>query len=647
MKKIFNKKNIKYFILTFTAFYILIYLILSFIPQYSWLFEEGIKEGITFNYKYACLLPLSVFVYLILSYDLFIEIIERFKNKDIFNEEFLMVIASIGAFIIGEYPEALAVILLYKIGEEFESYAINKSKKDISSLVKLKSYNARIKVNNEYVIKDINEIKLNEEIYVFAGEKIPLDIILLSNEASIDMKNLTGESIPVDKIKNDEIYSGTINLSNTIKGKVIKENKDSTINRIINLIKESTANKAKPEKFITTFAKFYTPIVILIAFLTIIIGASLNPNFWDTWFYKGCEILVVSCPCSMVISIPLSYMLSIGQASKNGILIKGGNYLDIIRKSDSIIFDKTGTLTKGELYVKELKLVNNYNNLLEFKEIAYNLELNSNHPIAIAIKNYLKNDNLKTLNLDIKEIAGIKIQANDKNNNFYEIGSKKLLSNDELNSLNLTLDSTYVFILKNKELIGYISLKDMYKNNIKEDIKELNNVGFKNMYILSGDNNLIVSTLAKDLNIKHYYSELLPQEKVEKLKEIKKQHKYVTYVGDGINDAPSLSLASLGISMGSIGSEIAIQSSDVSITDDKISKISVLKRISKYNYFIVLLNIIFSILVKISIMILALTIELNLWIAIFADVGMLILCLLFALSIRNIKFNKKHKKKTA
>lgn len=640
MKLKFNKKFFKYSVMIFSAVFIIVYIILSFIPYTSELFENGIIDGSNINYKYAVILPICIIVYLLLSYDIIYQGIKRIINKDIFNENTLMVIASIGAFIIGEYAEGLAVILLYKLGEEFEDYAINKSKKDISSLVKLKSYNARIKENNEYKLIDINKVKVNQEIYVFAGENIPLDITLLSDVASIDQKNLTGESVPVEKNKNDEIYSGSLNLTNTIKGKVIKENKDSTITRIINLIKESTSNKAKTEKFIHTFAKFYTPIVIFGAILLIVIGSSLNPSDWSNWFYKGCELLVVSCPCSMVISIPLAYMLSIAKCSKNGILIKGGNYLDIIRKSKSIVFDKTGTLTKGELYVNDVKLVNNFNNIDEFNNIIYSLELNSNHPIAKAIKNYSKNKSIKELKLNIKEIAGIKIEASDENNNLYEIGSKKLLDNNQLNNLKLNLDSTYVFVFKNHNLIGYISLKDQYKDNIKEDINNLYKSGYKNTFILSGDNKYAVSNLARDLNINNYYYELLPEEKVNKLKEIKNNDKYVTYVGDGINDAPSLSLASVGISMGSIGSDIAIESSDISITDDKISKISFLKKVAKYNYFVVITNIIVSILVKVIIMILAIISDVSLWLAIFGDVGILILSLLFALTIRLIKNNK-------
>ena len=552
-----------------------------------------------------------------------------------------MVLASIGALVIGELSEGLAVILLYKIGEEFEDYAVNRSKKEISSLVKLKSYKARIKENGEYVLKNINDIKINDKIYVFAGENVPLDIKLLSNSASIDQKALTGESLPVEKIKDEDVYSGSINLSNTIEGLVIKENKDSTISRIIKLIQESTANKSKNEKFITKFARIYTPIVIMLSFLVFIIGSCIPPFSWNEWLYRAIEILVVSCPCSMVISIPISYMLSIGKSSKNGILIKGGNYLDVINKSKTIVFDKTGTLTKGELSITDYKLLNEFSDENEFFSIIYNLEKNSNHPIAKAIKNFVKEKHVKEINLNIKEIAGIKIEAYDPLNNHYEIGNKSILNEEEINKLDIDLTKTNVVVLKNNKLIGYILFEDTYKDNIKEDIKLLYKSGYKNTYILSGDNKNIVSKVANDLGIANYFSELLPEEKVEKIKLLKESDTSLTYVGDGINDAPSLALAPIGISMGKLGSDVAIQSSDVSIQDDRINKISLLKNIAKYNYFVVMTNIIASILVKVVIMILAITGIGNLWVAIFADVGMLILCLLNSLTITISKKSKK------
>ena len=552
-----------------------------------------------------------------------------------------MVLASIGALVIGELSEGLAVILLYKIGEEFEDYAVNRSKKEISSLVKLKSYKARIKENGEYVLKNINDIKINDKIYVFAGENVPLDIKLLSNSASIDQKALTGESLPVEKIKDEDVYSGSINLSNTIEGLVIKENKDSTISRIIKLIQESTANKSKHEKFITKFARIYTPIVIVLSFLVFIIGSCIPPFSWNEWLYRAIEILVVSCPCSMVISIPISYMLSIGKSSKNGILIKGGNYLDVINKSKTIVFDKTGTLTKGELSITDYKLLNEFSDENEFLSIIYNLEKNSNHPIAKAIKNFVKEKHVKEINLNIKEVAGIKIEAYDTLNNHYEIGNKSILNEEEINKLDIDLTKTNVVVLKNNKLIGYILFEDTYKDNIKEDIKLLYKSGYKNTYILSGDNKNIVRKVANDLGIANYFSELLPEEKVEKIKLLKESDTSLTYVGDGINDAPSLALAPIGISMGRLGSDVAIQSSDVSIQDDRISKISLLKNIAKYNYFVVMTNIIVSILVKVVIMILAITGIGNLWVAIFADVGMLILCILNSLTITISKKSKK------
>ena len=629
------KKVIKYLKYGVSALFIIIFLTLSSINPYNEHFNFSyFNSQLNIDDPYLWVVfSITIILYILLSYDLFIKSFKAIKNKDFFNENTLMVLASIGALVIGELSEGLAVILLYKIGEEFEDYAVNRSKKEISSLVKLKSYKARIKENGEYVLKNINDIKINDKIYVFAGENVPLDIKLLSNSASIDQKALTGESLPVEKIKDEDVYSGSINLSNTIEGLVIKENKDSTISRIIKLIQESTANKSKNEKFITKFARIYTPIVIILSFLVFIIGSCIPPFSWNEWLYRAIEILVVSCPCSMVISIPISYMLSIGKSSKNGILIKGGNYLDVINKSKTIVFDKTGTLTKGELSITDYKLLNEFSDENEFLSIIYNLEKNSNHPIAKAIKNFVKEKHVKEINLNIKEIAGIKIEAYDTLNNHYEIGNKSILNEEEINKLDIDLTKTNVVVLKNNKLIGYILFEDTYKDNIKEDIKLLYKSGYKNTYILSGDNKNIVSKVANDLGIANYFSELLPEEKVEKIKFLKESDTSLTYVGDGINDAPSLALAPIGISMGRLGSDVAIQSSDVSIQDDRISKISLLKNIAKYNYFVVMTNIIVSILVKVVIMILAITGIGNLWVAIFADVGMLILCLLNSLTI--------------
>lgn len=637
------KKVIKYLKYGVSAIFIIIFLALSNIYPYNEHFYFSyFNSQLHFDDPYLWVVfSITIILYILLSYDLFIKSFKAIKNKDFFNENTLMVLASIGALVIGELSEGLAVILLYKIGEEFEDYAVNRSKKEISSLVKLKSYKARIKENGEYVLKNINDIKINDKIYVFAGENVPLDIKLLSNSASIDQKALTGESLPVEKIKDEDVYSGSINLSNTIEGLVIKENKDSTISRIIKLIQESTANKSKNEKFITKFARIYTPIVIILSFLVFIIGSCIPPFSWNEWLYRAIEILVVSCPCSMVISIPISYMLSIGKSSKNGILIKGGNYLDVINKSKTIVFDKTGTLTKGELSITNYKLLNEFSDENEFLSIIYNLEKNSNHPIAKAIKNFVKEKNVKEINLNIKEIAGIKIEAYDASNNHYEIGNKSILNKNDIDKLNIDLTKTNVVVLKNDKLIGYILFEDTYKDNIKEDIKLLYKSGYKNTYILSGDNKNIVSKVANDLGIANYFSELLPEEKVEKIKLLKESDTSLTYVGDGINDAPSLALAPIGISMGRLGSDVAIQSSDVSIQDDRISKISLLKNIAKYNYFVVMTNIIVSILVKVVIMILAITGIGNLWVAIFADVGMLILCILNSLTITISKKSKR------
>lgn len=607
----------------------IISIVISFIYIILMLVFEHALGIVNDQNRLTIFLPIAIVIYLFLSWDIIFDAIKKIGHGDIFNEDTLMVIASIGAFAILEFPEGLAVIALYKIGEMVEDYGVNKSRAEIASLVELKSYDARVKdESGEYIIKKLKDVHIDDIIYIFNGEKVPLDIELLSLNATVDQKAITGESLPIEKIKGDELFSGSINTSQLISGRVIKENKDSTINKIISLIKEATSNKSRSEKFIGKFARIYTPIVITIAFLTFIIGSSIPPFNWAYYLEIMCEILVISCPCAIVISIPMAYMFTIAKASKAGILVKGGAFFDEIGSTSTIAFDKTGTLTEGNLYVSEVSNKTISDEQLE--SIIYELEKNSTHPIAKALTLKYTNNPTNLELKSIKEIPGSKIEAYDIDNNYYEIGNTKLLPKD----FAYHSDTTTVVVLKNGEVLAIISLEDKIKTTIKKDIQYLKDSGFKNMYILSGDSEPIVNKVASYLDIENYKANLLPEDKVNSIIELKEKHKKIAYVGDGINDAPTLANATIGISMGTVGSDVAIETSDVVITDDKINKIGYIKRLSKLNSIIVWINLIFAIGTKLTVLVLALVGIANLWIAIFADVGVMILCILHALTIR-------------
>ena len=596
----------------------------------------------------SIILPISLLTYIFVGYDLFFELIESFKEKEFFNEIFLTLIATIAAFLIGEYVEALAVIVFFQIGEYFEDYAINKSRTSIKAIMDLKPNMVRLLVNNVPTIKKPEEIKVNDVILINPGEKVPLDGVILEGSSSFDYSSMNGESVPVYKKENDEILSGVINLTSPIKLIVKKEYENSTVAHILKLVENVESNKSKPEKFITKFAKIYTPIVCILALIFTIIPPLFiginDPDVWISWVRTGASFLVISCPCALVLSVPMAYFVAIGKASKNKVLIKGSNYLELINQANTIVFDKTGTITKGNFEVTNIETNNIYSSD-ELIKLASYAEYHSNHPIALAIKKYKNIEIDQNLLKDYQDIPGFGVKTYYKDK-ILLAGNKKLMVSNNINFLEAENIGTNIYIAYDNVYLGCITIKDVIKETSKEAIKDMKNVGINSTYMLTGDNKLIANEIAKEANINHVYSELLPLDKVTILEKICAESKQkVIFVGDGINDSPSLAMADIGISMGSIGSDAAIEVSNIVIMDDNLKRISFTKRLAKRTNYIVYQNIIFSIGIKVLILILSV---LNsflhfgidssiMWLAIFADVGVTVLCSLNSLRLLTIK----------
>ena len=583
---------------------------------------------------------LFIISYLVISYDILIKSFKNIIRGQIFDENFLMAIASIGALILKEYHEAILVIFLYKLGELFQDYALNNSHKSIKNLLELQPKVANLVINDEVKEVDPSKVNVNDIILIKVGERIPLDGIIIEGSSSFDTSSINGESLPKDLEVNDYVNSGYINLSKVIKVKVLKEYKDSTVSKMLKLIEESSVNKSNNEKFITKFSKYYTPLVCLLAFLVALIPSLIhiiNPNIikegFDIWVYRALVFLVVSCPCALVISVPLAFFSGIGRCSKDGILVKGSNYLEKMSKVSSIVFDKTGTITKGNFVVSEVYNVNTSKE--EVLKYAYICDYYSNHPIALAIKDKCKDLNIE-LGSNYEELSGLGSKCLI-DNKVLLVGNHKLMELNNIEYSKLDLIGTIIYVSLDNVYLGSIVIKDELKDNIKESINKINNQNI-NTLMLSGDNESIVKEVCESVDIKSYKANLNPIEKVNELeKEIKKAKDNVIFIGDGVNDAPSLVKADVGISMGSIGSDVAIESSDIVINDDNIDKINTLLKVSKKTTNIVKQNIIFSIGVKVLVMILSAIGFANIILGIFADVGVMILAVLNAIRILRVK----------
>ena len=574
--------------------------------------------------------------YLIVGLEVVKEAIEHIIKGKVFDENFLMAIATIGAFAIGEFPEAVAVMLFYQVGELFQSYAVNKSRKSISDLMNIRPDFANVERNSKIEKVNPKEVKIGEIIVVKPGEKIPLDGNIIEGKTTLDTKALTGEALPREVAEGKEVLSGCVNLSGLIKVKVSKEYGESTVSKILDLVENASSKKTKSENFITKFAKYYTPIVVIMAVLIAIIPPIFikDANFTD-WIYRALSFLVVSCPCALVISIPLSFFGGIGGAAKAGILIKGSNYLEALSKTETIVFDKTGTLTKGIFEVQEIKPIGiTKEELLKLVVYAENY---SNHPISASIKNAYKGEIDKNVDIKIEEIAGQGIYAKIEEKEVL-VGNEKLMKENNIDFIKCEKIGTILYIAINKKYSGYIVISDAVKEDAINTIKELRKGFIKETVMLTGDRKEVGESVAKELGINKVYTELLPDGKVEKIEELlKNKTGKVAFVGDGINDAPVLALADIGIAMGGLGSDAAIEAADAVLMTDEPSKIVKAMQISKKTMKIVKQNIVFAISIKILVLILSAMGISTMWEAVFADVGVSVLAILNALRALRVK----------
>lgn len=584
------------------------------------------------------LLIIYLTAYLIVGGDVVLKAFRNILKGQIFDENFLMSLATIGAFIIGEYPEGVAVMLFYQIGELFQDYAINKSRKSIADLMDIRPDYANVVRNGETIKVDPDEVNIGEEIIVKPGEKIALDGKIIDGYSVIDTSALTGESLPREVSPGDDILSGCVNMSGLIRIKVSKEFGESTVSKILDLVENASSKKSESEKFITKFAKYYTPIVVIIAILLAIIPPLvLKDATFNDWIYRALVFLVISCPCALVISIPLGFFGGIGGASAHGVLVKGSNYLEALSKTEMIVFDKTGTLTKGVFKVTEIVTKNISKEKL--LEIAVYAESYSTHPISISLQNaYGKNiDNSKIS--DVEEIPGhgVKSIVEDK---VVLAGNNKLMKKMSIEYSTDEVIGTVVHIAMDGDYKGYIVISDEIKPDSKIAIKNLKNLGIKKTIMLTGDSKVVGEKVANELGLDLVYTELLPADKVQKVEELlKKKSKKgsLSFVGDGINDAPVLARADVGIAMGGLGSDAAIEAADIVIMDDEPSKIATTIKIAKKTLSIVKQNIFFALAVKFIVLILGAGGIATMWEAIFADVGVSVLAILNAMRAMNFK----------
>lgn len=569
--------------------------------------------------------------YLIAGGEILWKAVKNILRGEIFDENFLMGVATLGAMAIGEYPEAVMVMILYRIGEYFQGLAVKKSRESITDLMDIRPEHANVEENGIILTKSPEKVKINDIIIVKAGEKIPLDGEIIEGKAILDTSALTGESIPREAQKGDTVLSGCINTNGLIKIRVTKEFTDSTVSKILELVEHASSKKAKAENFITKFAHYYTPVVVFGALLLATIPPVLTGTAFNIWIERALTFLVISCPCALVISVPLSFFAGIGGASKCGILIKGSSYLELLSKPDSVVFDKTGTLTKGSFKVTKINPQDGITReeLLELTAAAENF---SNHPIAISIKNAYGKEINPTAITDVVEDAGNGVSANI-NGIRVLAGNAKLMEKYNINFKQSNESGTIIYTAKNNEFIGYIVISDEIKPDSTDAVKELKKL-VNNIVMLTGDSENTARHIAAKLGIEKYYSELLPADKVAKIEEIiqnKAKNKSVIFTGDGINDAPVLARADIGIAMGGLGSDAAIEASDVVIMDDKPSKIPAAVKIAQKTMLIVRQNIIFAIGVKVLFLMLGAFGYMTMWGAVFADVGVTLLAVLNSL----------------
>ncbi len=582
---------------------------------------------------------LYIISYLLVGLEILKKAFRNILRGKVFDENFLMTVATLGAFAINELPEAVAVMLFYQVGELFQHLAVDKSRKSIASLMNIRPDYANIYIDGELKKVDPSDVKIDDIIVVKPGEKVPLDGIVIEGNSSLDTKALTGESLPRDIKANDEVLSGCINLNGLIKIKVTKEFGASTVSKILNLVENASSKKSKSENFISKFAKVYTPIVVVIALLLAIFMPLITKDSYSVWIYRALSFLVVSCPCALVISIPLSFFGGIGGASKIGILIKGSNYLEALASVDTVVFDKTGTLTKGVFKVQKIEPVDiSKEELLKFATYAENY---SSHPIALAIKTTYDADIDESKIKNVEELPGYGVKS-EIDKHIVLIGNEKLMDKNNISFKKSYDIGTILNVAVDGKYKGYILIADEIKDDAKKVIADLKQNNIKKTIMLTGDRKSVGLSVAEDLRIDEAYTNLLPQDKVsklEKLLENKTEKSKVAFVGDGINDAPVLALADIGIAMGGLGADSAIEAADIVIMTDELRKIVSAIKLSHKTMKIVKENIIFAIVVKIAILILSALGLTSMWAAVFADVGVSVIAILNAL--RMLRVSKK------
>lgn len=582
---------------------------------------------------------LFIISYLVVGFEILKKAVRNIFRGKVFDENFLMAVATIGAFAISEFPEAVAVMLFYQVGELFQSYAVDKSRKSIASLMDIRPDYANIEKDGKIEKVDPDEVKIGDIIIVKTGEKIPLDGVVVEGASSLDTMALTGESVPRVVKTEDEVLSGCINKDGLLKIRVTKEFGESTVSKILDLVENASSKKSKSENFITKFAKYYTPTVVIIAVLLAFIPPIILKDFstFSVWLYRALSFLVVSCPCALVISIPLSFFGGIGGASKMGILIKGSNYLEALANTETVVFDKTGTLTEGIFEVQDI-----YAKGIEKDEllrIVAHAENYSNHPIAKSVKKAYNKEIDENIIKNPQELSGKGIWAKIDEKDIL-VGNEKLMVEEKIDFKKCDEVGTILYVAIDKKYVGYVLIADKIKQDSPKTIRELKAMNIKETVMLTGDKKEVGEYVAKKLNMDKVYTELLPDGKVEKVEELLKQKSEkgkLVFVGDGINDAPVLTIADIGVAMGGLGSDAAIEAADIVIMTDETSKISKAINLSKKTMRIVHENIIFAIFVKIAVLVLTAFGASTMWEAVFADVGVSVIAIINALRMLNIK----------
>lgn len=590
-------------------------------------------------------LLLFVVSYVVIGHDVIKQASQNIIHGQVFDENFLMTIATFGAFVVGEYPEAVFVMIFYQVGELFQSYAVNKSRKSITELMDIRPDSATVFRNGTMMTVDPDEVAIGEVIFVKPGEKIPLDGVVVKGNTTLDTKALTGESVPREVLMGDEIISGCLNITSAIEIRVTKVFGESTVSKILDLVENASSKKAQTENFITRFAVYYTPIVVIAAVLISIIPPILFQGEWYDWMYRGLSFLVVSCPCALVISVPLSFFGGLGGAGRQGILVKGSNYLEALAKTEIVVFDKTGTLTKGTFEVSEV-VMNEQSGLNlnkeELLELAAHVESHSNHPISKSLlRAYGKEIKQERIGL-ISELAGMGVSGEIDGSMIFA-GNHKLMEQEKVSCFEVEEIGTVIHLAREKEYLGYILVSDEIKPDAKKAITDLEKMNVSQVVMLTGDREETADHVAKSLGIKKVFSHLLPIDKVnqmEVLMQAKGEKGKLVFVGDGMNDAPVLARADIGVAMGGLGSDAAIEAADIVIMTDEPFKLGVAINISKKTLQIVKQNIVFALGIKALVLILAAVGYASMWAAVFADVGVAFLAIINAMRAMYYKEEK-------